>query len=137
MIRYTLQCNQSHRFEAWFQSCSAFDDQAERGQVTCPECGSDEVEKTLMAPGVPSKASSAAVEMGPREFFNQVRAFRSKVMAETEDVGGAFPTEARKMHDGETEHRAIRGNATPEEVKELKEDGIPIAPIPPEPPAEN
>ena len=86
-----------------------------------------------MAPGVPKKAEA----VGPREFFNQVRAFRSKVIAETEDVGTQFADQARQMHDGDIEHRPIRGNASNEQVKELTEDGIPIAPIPPEPPAEN
>ncbi len=133
MIRYTLQCANSHRFEAWFKGSDAFDEQASAGQISCPDCGSINVEKCLMAPGVPKKTS----EVGPREFFNQVRAFRSKVMAETEDVGNSFPAEARKMHEGELEHRPIRGNASSAEVKELKEDGVPIAPIPPEPPSEN
>ncbi len=133
MIRYTLQCEQAHRFEAWFENSSAYDKQAAAGFVSCPECGSVTIEKTLMAPGVPKKTP----EITPGEFYNHVRAFRSKVMAETEDVGHSFPEEARKMHDGEMEHRPIRGNASPEEVKELKEDGVPIAPIPPEPPTEN
>lgn len=133
MIRYTLQCTNAHRFEAWFQSSDAFDAQASSGQVSCPDCGSVKVEKSLMAPGVPKKSES----LGPREFFNQVRAFRSKVIAETEDVGNKFPEQARQMHDGELEHRPIRGNASTEQVKELADDGIPIAPIPPEPPAEN
>ncbi len=133
MIRYTLQCANSHRFEAWFKGSDAFDEQASAGQISCPDCGSVDVEKSLMAPGVPKKTS----DVGPREFFNQVRAFRSKIMAETEDVGNSFPTEARKMHEGELEHRPIRGNASPTEVKELKDDGISVAPIPPEPPSEN
>jgi hypothetical protein len=133
MIRYTLQCANAHRFEAWFQNSDAFDAQASAGHVSCPDCGSVEVEKSLMAPGVPKKAEA----VGPREFFNQVRAFRSKVIAETEDVGTQFADQARQMHDGDIEHRPIRGNASNEQVKELTEDGIPIAPIPPEPPAEN
>lgn len=133
MIRYTLQCANAHRFEAWFQNSDAFDTQASAGHVSCPDCGSVEVEKSLMAPGVPKKAEA----VGPREFFNQVRAFRSKVIAETEDVGTQFADQARQMHEGDIEHRPIRGNASNEQVKELTEDGIPIAPIPPEPPAEN
>ncbi len=133
MIRYTLQCDRAHRFEVWFQNSAAFDEQVTADQVSCPDCGSTAVEKSLMAPGVPKKAET----VGPREFFNQMRAFRSHVMNTTEDVGGSFPTQARQMHEGEIEHKPIRGNATPEEVRELKEDGVPIAPVPPEPPSEN
>lgn len=135
MIRYTLQCENTHQFEGWFQNSDAFDEQAASAQVACPECGSTQVEKTLMAPGIPKK--SKASDLGPREVFNQMRALRSKVMAETDDVGSAFPTQARQMHNGEIEHQPIRGNATPEEVKELKEDGVLVMPIPPEPPSEN
>lgn len=136
MIRYTLQCENAHQFDGWFKSSAAFDEQVAAELVSCPDCSTTQVQKGLMTPGVPKKAS-AKETLGPREFFNQVRAFRSKVLAETDDVGTAFPAQARQMHDGEIEHRPIRGNARPEEVKELTEDGIPILPIPPEPPAEN
>ena len=135
MIRYTLQCENAHHFEGWFQSSDAFDEQASAGQVSCPDCGTVSVEKSLMAPGIPKKSDTPSI--GPREVFNQMRALRSKVMAETDDVGTAFPTQARQMHEGDIEHKPIRGHATPEEVKELSEDGIPIMPVPPEPPAEN
>lgn len=135
MIRYTLQCENTHRFEGWFKGSDAFDKQAASGHLTCPDCGSAKIEKSLMTPGVPRKSGDERV--GPRELFNQVRALRSKVMAETEDVGHAFPTQARQMHNGDIEHRPIRGHASAEEAKELVDDGIPVAPIPPEPPAEN
>jgi len=135
VIRYTLQCENAHRFEGWFQNSGAFDAQASAGHISCPECGSVSVEKSLMTPGIPKKAENS--EAGPREFFNQMRALRSKVMEGTDDVGAAFPDQARQMHEGEKEHKPIRGEATPEEVKELKEDGVPIMPVPPEPPAEN
>lgn len=133
MIRYTLQCDRAHRFEGWFKGSDAFDEQVAAHQVSCPDCGSTRIEKSLMTPGVARKSEA----VGPRAFFNQIRALRSHVMASTEDVGDSFPAKAREMHEGEAEHRPIRGSATAEEVRELKEDGIPIAPVPPEPPAEN
>lgn len=135
MIRYTLQCENTHHFEGWFQSSDAFDEQVSAAQVSCPECGSTAVKKSLMAPGIPKKSQETGV--GPREVFNQMRALRSKVMAETDDVGSEFPSQARQMHDGDIEHKPIRGSAKPEEVKELTEDGIPVMPVPPEPPSEN
>jgi hypothetical protein len=52
------------------------------------------------------------------------------VVANTEDVGGSFPEEARKMHYGETEARNIRGHATPEETEELMDEGIAVMPLP-------
>lgn len=137
MIRYALRCDNAHVFDAWFKGIDAFDAQLAAGQVICPDCGSARVEKTLMAPGVPAKSSSRNEAAGPREFFNQIREYRTKVLAQTENVGRAFPSEARAMHEGSLEHRPIRGEATPEEVRSLSEDGVPILPVPPEPPKEN
>lgn len=135
MIRYDLHCESAHRFEGWFTNSTGYDDQRAAKQIVCPHCGSTDIEKALMAPSVTKPSEAPAI--GPREFFNQVRQVRQKILSETEDVGTAFPEQARQMHSGETEHKPIRGNATPEQVKELKEDGIPIAPVPPEPPSEN
>ena len=45
MIRYALICEQGHDFESWFQDSAAYDKQTKRGLVTCPQCGSAEVEK--------------------------------------------------------------------------------------------
>ena len=59
MIRYRLQCNKKHEFEAWFGSSSAYDRQAKRGLVECPDCGSNKVTKTLMAPGVATSEKRA------------------------------------------------------------------------------
>ncbi len=52
MIRFTLVCDAGHRFESWFPSGSAYDEQAERGLVTCPVCDSAKVSKAPMAPAV-------------------------------------------------------------------------------------
>ena len=41
-----------------------------------------------------------------------------------------FPEQARKIHYGETEHRSIYGEATPEEAKELHEEGVDFHPLP-------
>jgi hypothetical protein len=50
MIRYALNCTEGHVFESWFQNSAAFNKQKKRGLVTCPICGSGEVEKAIMAP---------------------------------------------------------------------------------------
>ena len=52
MIRYALKCDQAHAFEAWFGSSTDYDDQAARGLVEGPFCGSHAVEKAIMAPAV-------------------------------------------------------------------------------------
>ena len=52
------------------------------------------------------------------------------VMANTEDVGSSFASEARKIHYGEADERAIRGQATPDQTMELIEEGIDVMPLP-------
>ena len=52
------------------------------------------------------------------------------VMANTEDVGSSFASEARKIHYGEADERAIRGQATPDQTMELIEEGIDVMPMP-------
>lgn len=57
MIRFTLQCEKEHGFEAWFRSGDDFTAQREKKIVTCPVCGSSSVEKSLMAPNIGVKGN--------------------------------------------------------------------------------
>jgi hypothetical protein len=57
------------------------------------------------------------------------------VVKNTEDVGKAFPEEARKIHYGESPERKIRGVATAQEVTELRDEGIEVVPLPVDVPA--
>jgi hypothetical protein len=59
---------------------------------------------------------------------------RRHVEENFDDVGDAFAKEARAIHEGRAEDRGIYGQATPKEVRELVEDGVPVAPLPPKPP---
>ena len=52
------------------------------------------------------------------------------VMANTVDVGERFAEEARRIHYGEVDMRAIRGQATRAEAKALVEEGIDVMSIP-------
>jgi len=51
-------------------------------------------------------------------------------MSRTEDVGGRFATEARRIHYGETPNRGIRGQATAEERAALQDEGIETVTVP-------
>jgi hypothetical protein len=55
MIHYNLRCASGHTFESWFQSSSAYESQEKRKLIACPVCGSDKVERAIMAPQVVSK----------------------------------------------------------------------------------
>ncbi len=65
-----------------------------------------------------------------QEFRSKLRELRDHLTKNAENVGGKFPEQARKMHYGEIEHRSIFGVASPEEAKELAEEGVEFHPIP-------
>jgi hypothetical protein len=157
VIRYSLACKMGHEFESWFQNSAAYDQQAKRGLVACPHCGSTKVKKTLMTPRLARKDASrerrAAAE-GPsspasssqeapvpvaimseqeREFRSKLKELRDHLTKNADNVGKKFPDEARKMHYGDIEHRSIYGEASPDEAKALHEEGIEFHPLPPLP----
>ncbi len=140
MIKYSLICKQQHAFEGWFSNSADFDKQKKRGLVTCPFCDTPSIEKSLMAPAVSTQKSmvpneTEAVTNAPvtKEYsdaINKIREIRDQVQANSENVGNNFPEEARKIHYGEAEKRGIYGEASPDDVKELVEEGVEIVPLP-------
>ncbi len=131
MIRYDLKCDNGDEFDAWFGSIADYDKQAEAGLIECPHCGSKHVSKAPMAPAVrTSRKKEAQKERAVA--MAAAQKVREHIKENFDYVGDKFADEARKMHAGETEHRAIWGEATPEEVRELAEEGVPASPLPPE-----
>ncbi|MDQ0317052.1 DUF1178 family protein [Amorphus orientalis] len=146
MIRYRLACPDRHDFEGWFRSYDDCTDQIESGILTCPVCGSDRIERALMAPAVAK--SSALAQQGEAErhappdqamlasnpklaeIAAAFRELREKVVAHADDVGERFPEEARRIHYGEAEARGIYGQASAEEASSLLEEGIAVMPLP-------
>ena len=151
MIRYALVCDQRHNFEAWFQSSADYDKQAKRALVSCPTCSSTKIKKAIMAPSIgragnreeraivanelpatpPAPAAPVAM-LSPqeREVRKKLKELRDHLIKNADDVGQKFPEEARKMHYGEIEHRSIYGEASPQDAKELYEEGIDFHPLP-------
>jgi hypothetical protein len=153
MIRYTLRCERGHAFESWFQSSSAYDSQVKRKLVSCPACGSAKVDKAIMAPQIVGKkgreseaTASAPVPAAPtdvtapastpllmaqeRELRAKLKELRDHIVKNADNVGERFPTEARKMHYGDIEHRPIYGEASPDEARSLIEEGVEVSPLP-------
>lgn len=148
MIRYSLRCERGHEFESWFQSSSAYDSQRRRGLVACPSCESTKVDKAIMAPRIARKGKSksapepvatpaeeaapASLVMAPqeRELLSKLKELRDHVLKNADDVGKKFPEEARKMHYGDIEQRAIYGEATADEARSLVDEGIEVAALP-------
>jgi hypothetical protein len=138
MIKYALACDHDHAFEGWFGSSSDYDDQAARGLLECPLCASKTVRKQIMSPAVAgTKAQKAAPEPSAQMREMMMTAMgevRRQVEANFDYVGDSFAKEARDIHEGKSEERGIYGEASPQEVKALVEDGVKIAPLPPAPP---
>ncbi|MEJ0025611.1 MAG: DUF1178 family protein [Rhizomicrobium sp.] len=132
MIVYNLRCRNAHEFEGWFRDSLAYEDQARGGSLTCPVCDSRKVEKAIMAPAVSGakKQTVTAEEAGRmRQFMTGLRKY---VQRNADYVGPNFAEEARKIHYGEADERHIYGEASLEEAKELLEEGVDVAPLPPD-----
>ena len=152
MIHYNLRCERDHTFESWFQNSSAYESQEKRKLISCPVCGSDKVERAIMAPQVVSKKSrerevpaptpAASTEVAApaaatplmmaqeRELRAKLKELRDHIVKNADNVGERFPNEARKMHYGDIEHRPIYGEASPDEARSLIEEGIEVSPLP-------
>lgn len=149
MIIFDLQCADArHVFEAWFGSSADFESQRKKALVSCPLCGSDKVEKAIMAPVVAAKSNqktdfpikgdsnSMAVsnaDIAPAErkaMLEMLAKQQAKALENSDYVGEDFSDEARAMHDGDIDKRPIHGQTSLDDAKALLEDGVPIAPLP-------
>src|SRR5208282_5263241 len=81
------------------------------------------------APAV-TKTPVAIMSSQERELRQKLKELRDHVTKNANYVGPKFPEEARKIHYGETEHRSIYGEASPDEAKALFEEGIEFHPLP-------
>lgn len=137
MIKYALTCEHDHGFEGWFGSSADYDEQQARGLLECPLCASKAVRKQIMAPALAGTRRTVQDEAAApvREMMMEAMGrIRRHVEENFDDVGDTFAREARAIHEGRSEQRGIYGQATPQEVRDLVEDGVPVAPLPPEPP---
>jgi hypothetical protein len=147
-----LCCSSGHGFEGWFASDDDYQAQNGRGLVECPLCADRVVRRLPSAPRLnlsaargrdepaPKASTTAVAAPGPVAPADPARQLHAAwlqavrhVIANTEDVGTRFAEEARRIHYGETEPRAIRGEATADDAQALAEEGIEVAvlPVPP------
>jgi hypothetical protein len=153
MIVFDLECRGAgHNFEGWFGSSDDFARQQERGLVTCPQCGSADVGKAVMAPRVARKGNQLPEPVRPGEvrrmseaatpvssapippeavaLMQKLATMQAEALKSSRFVGESFAEDARAMHYGERKAEVIHGQATVSEAKELIEEGIAIAPLP-------
>lgn len=142
-----LHCAYGHRFEGWFASNADLQTQTEAGLMECPVCADKTITRLPSAPRLnvsgarepqAGKGSGGSQESGPAqggepiEVTMQAAWLRAvqQVIKNTDDVGDRFAEEARRIHYGEIDERAIRGRATPDEAEALKEEGIEVMSLP-------
>ncbi|WP_299192693.1 DUF1178 family protein [uncultured Erythrobacter sp.] len=149
MIVFDLHCAHGHRFEGWFGSSSDYEDQRERGLVSCPECGSAEIGKAPMAPAVPAKGNTDRAAPAPvpaqadtqpvsntpmpaevQQALQKLAQAQAKALKNSKWVGKDFAEQSREMHYGERDEAAIHGQASLEDAKALVDEGVPVAPLP-------
>ena len=134
MIVLDLLCEHGHRFEGWFASSESFNTQQQQQLVSCPQCGSNCIERQLSAPYVQTRSAPVATPAAPpAPDPAAVLALLRQLGRSAEDVGERFPEEARAIQRGESPVRGIRGKASPDALLELLDEGILALPLPPEP----
>ncbi len=152
MIVYDLECRAGqHRFEGWFASSDDFTSQQGRGLVSCPFCDSSDVVKAVQAPNVarkgnqlpdvpaaakprapaPAPVTNAGPPIPPEavEMFRAIATAQAEALKTSRYVGDDFADTARAIHYGEKDAEPIHGSATPDEARELFEEGVEIAPV--------
>ncbi len=137
MIKYQLKCDScSHEFEGWFVDSTGYDKQAADKAIDCPACTGSHISKAIMAPNIARRRgeddSSLTASQSGAKVRAAMREIRRDIVANSDNVGEAFPEEARKIHYGEVKERAIHGEATVSETRDLVDEGIEVLPLPPE-----
>ena len=147
MIVFDVKCGKDHVFEGWFRSSDDLRAQAEAGSIVCPVCGDAGVEKALMAPHVATGGGAGgeapAAEAKGKERVTlarhkektgravaMMRALKEHVERHFDDVGSGFAEEARKIHYGESERRNIYGQATRDQARQLRDEGVAFGQLP-------
>lgn len=130
MIVFNLNCfSCASSFEGWFENTKDFNEQIKKGLVTCPSCNSSQIKKGLMAPNV-AKKSNSKISKRNKSIASNVKKLKKIIEKEFDYVGDKFTEEAKKIKYGEAKERAIYGEASIEQTKELIDEDIDVLPLP-------
>ncbi len=130
MIVFDLDCGGGHRFEGWFSNTASFEEQSLKKLVTCPICGDTRVRRVLSA--VATKIARPEPEKAPDpiDYRRLAKEIVEYVNTHFEDVGSNFAKEALKMQYGVSEKKNIKGSATADEEKMLREEKVEFFKLP-------
>ena len=130
MIVFNLNCSDcASSFEGWFENTKDHNKQIRKGLLTCPSCNSTQIKKGLMAPNL-SKKSNSKISKRNKSIASNVKKLKKIIEKEFDYVGDKFTEEAKKIKYGEAKERAIYGEASIEQTKELIDEDIDVLPLP-------
>ena len=134
MIKYNLKCNNSHEFESWFSDSNEFEKLNQKKLLECIYCSSKKISKSIMSPMI---ANSKKIDMKEIQFEKELLREKDKLIQirkfvekNYEFVGENFSKKVREIFYDKKSKKTIYGTTTPEERKELTEEGIDLITIP-------
>ena len=149
MIKYSLKCveencNKNEPFDGWFQNSASFEKQIDAGYISCPYCGSLNIKKNLMSPSVKSTKEKTHKIISNNVKHNELnkntnkqidmmvilRNLKKEIQNNAEFVGKNFTKEAKAIHEGKSQERAIYGQADAKDLEELKSKNIDFINVP-------
>ena len=134
MIKYKLICKDcSQVFDSWFASSKEFEKIKKNKYLNCAVCNSLNIDKSLMAPTIINKKNNIKLEDNKKEkeIKNKLKEYKKFIKNNFDYVGKNFAYEARTIHyNNKKTKKGIYGNASLNDLKELKEEGIETETIP-------
>ena len=135
MIKYKLKCDDYEIvFDSWFASSKEYEKIKKKNYLTCHNCGSQKVQKTLMAPQLigNKKNKKDTLEISKyNEVKKTIKNYQKFIKDNFKYVGKNFAYEARSIHyDKKKKEKGIYGSASKQDLKELKDEGIEAQMIP-------
>ncbi len=136
MIKYNLKCDNDHEFESWFSDSNEFNKLNKKNLLECIYCSSNKIQKSIMSPmvsGTKSTEDENKVSLLGQKLINekkQLIKLREHIEKNFEFVGDKFSEKVRDVYYDKDTKKSIYGTTTPEEKKELEEEGIDLLSIP-------
>jgi len=134
MIKYNLKCHNDHEFESWFSNSVEFDKLNKKKLLECIFCSSKKITKSIMSPMISSsniiEKQIESINQNFKREKNQLMQLRNYIEKNFEYVAKDFSKKVREVYYDKENKKAIYGSTTPEERKELADEGIDLLSIP-------
>ena len=131
MIKYNLTCKCDCTFDSWFANSEEFARLMKRKLITCIECNSNKVSKSIMAPNISSSKKTDNINHKlQKNIKKKIIEYQKFIKKNCKYVGDNFAQEARSIHYDKKKTKGIYGKVTAEEINELNEEGIETTTIP-------